>query len=79
MKTQRACSLQAKHAAAENSTWGIDGEKGTLVDIAELGIWEPYCVKVQTIKTSIEVRTNVNYQTTKSKQQNDAPAYVLCP
>lgn len=46
--------LRAKHSSKENNTWGIDGEKGTLVDIAELGIWEPYCVKVQTIKTSIE-------------------------
>jgi T-complex protein 1 subunit gamma len=46
--------LRAKHANKENSSWGIDGEKGTLIDIAELGIWEPYCVKVQTIKTSIE-------------------------
>merc|ERR1740138_960477 len=46
--------LRAKHSNKEFSTWGIDGEKGTLVDIAELGIWEPYCVKVQTIKTSIE-------------------------
>jgi len=49
--------LRAKHAAAgENSkcSWGINGITGKLVDMTELGIWEPYSVKVQTMKTSIE-------------------------
>jgi len=49
--------LRAKHAAAgENSKcfWGINGITGKLVDMTELGIWEPYSVKVQTMKTSIE-------------------------
>jgi len=46
--------LRAKHAGGENVTWGVDGEKGTLADMRELGVWEPYAVKVQTIKTSIE-------------------------
>jgi T-complex protein 1 subunit gamma len=34
--------------------WGINGITGDLVDMEELGIWEPYSVKVQTIKTAIE-------------------------
>jgi len=46
--------LRAKHAGSTGVTWGIDGDKGTTADMRELGIWEPYAVKVQTIKTSIE-------------------------
>lgn len=48
--------LRAKHASSpDNKTWGIDGTKGTLVDIAQLGIWEPLIVKSQAYKTAIEV------------------------
>jgi T-complex protein 1 subunit gamma len=47
-------SLRAKHATGGNHTWGIDGDKGTLVDMAKFGIWEPVLVKAQTIKTAIE-------------------------
>ena len=36
-------------------TWGVDGDKGVLADMRELGIWEPLSVKVQTFKTAIEV------------------------
>merc|ERR1719213_1057269 len=43
--------LRAKHAGGENVTWGVDGEKGVLADMAELGVWEPLLVKAQTIKT----------------------------
>ncbi len=35
-------------------TWGIDGEKGTMADMAEIGVWEPVAVKQQTIKTAVE-------------------------
>lgn len=45
--------LRAKHAQGP-STWGIDGEKGVLVQMEDLGVWEPYAVKVQTIKTAVE-------------------------
>ena len=53
-------ALRAKHAAAyaldmmAPCYWGINGITGDLVDMEELGIWEPYSVKVQTIKTAIE-------------------------
>ncbi len=47
--------LRAKHAEG-HSTWGIDGDKGTLVDMKEFGVWEPEAVKLQSIKTAIEVR-----------------------
>eukprot|EP01104_Vermistella_antarctica_P013194 TRINITY_DN3961_c3_g1_i1.p1 TRINITY_DN3961_c3_g1~~TRINITY_DN3961_c3_g1_i1.p1 ORF type:complete len:572 (+),score=193.67 TRINITY_DN3961_c3_g1_i1:61-1716(+) len=56
-KTVRVLTeLRAKHAQdpKENSSWGIDGDKGTIVNMKDLGVWEPYAVKVQTIKTSIE-------------------------
>ena len=33
--------LRAKHASGDMANWGVDGEKGKLVDMAELGIWEP--------------------------------------
>lgn len=46
--------LRAKHAEGQN-TWGIDGDKGTLVDMKEYGVWEPEAVKLQSIKTAVEV------------------------
>ena len=46
--------MTAKHAGGANPTWGIDGEKGVLADMAELGVWEPVAVKQQTIKTAVE-------------------------
>lgn len=56
--------LRAKHACAFGSeekdnefvkcNVGIDGTTGEIVDMQDLGIWEPYSVKVQTIKTAIE-------------------------
>jgi len=45
--------LRSKHAAGK-TTFGIDGDKGTIVDMNELGVWEPVVVKYQTLKTSIE-------------------------
>lgn len=45
--------LRAKHAKG-GVTWGIDGVQGVLTDIKELGVTEPFQVKVQTFKTSIE-------------------------
>lgn len=47
-------ALRAKHAHGENPTVGIDGNTGAITDMKELGIWEAYAVKVQTIKTSVE-------------------------
>ncbi|MCJ1227965.1 T-complex protein 1 subunit gamma [Toensbergia leucococca] len=45
--------LRAKHAEGL-STWGIDGDKGGLVDMREYGVWEPEAVKLQSIKTAVE-------------------------
>ena len=50
-------TLRAKHhQQAAHFAWGIDGETGQLVDMHQFGIWEPMAVKMQTIKTAIEVR-----------------------
>ncbi|GME70616.1 unnamed protein product [Ambrosiozyma monospora] len=45
--------LRAKHANGE-TTWGVDGESGKIVDMEEYGIWEPEVIKQQSAKTSIE-------------------------
>lgn len=47
--------LRAKHAEEGGSSWGIDGDTGALVDMKEYGVWEPEAVKLQSIKTAVEV------------------------
>lgn len=46
--------LRAKHAGGANSNFGIDGINGCIKDMTELGIYDSYQVKAQTIKTAIE-------------------------
>lgn len=49
------CSFvfQAKKVGGKNPSLGIDGVKGVIADMS--GVWDPYAVKVQTIKTAVEV------------------------
>lgn len=61
LRAKHAAVSAAKEAAAgaadqpeEKELWGIDGNKGELADMRELGIWEPLLVKSQTLKTAIE-------------------------
>ena len=55
-------TLRAKHhQQADHFAWGIDGETGQLVDMNKFGIWEPMAVKMQTIKTAIEVRAQRSF------------------
>lgn len=49
-------TYQAKHASPDCTSWGVDGVNGKIVDMKEYGIWEPFSVKVQTLKTALEVR-----------------------
>jgi len=51
--------LRAKHASnpEKNFTFGIDGLKGVVADMKELGILEPFAVKAQTLKTAVEAAT----------------------
>lgn len=46
--------LRTKHLAPEGHTWGVNGTTGEMADMNQLGIWEPYCVKSQTLKTALE-------------------------
>lgn len=50
-------ALRAKHAAGDAHNWGIDGNTGEIVDMSKLGIWDPYVVRVQTLKTAVETAT----------------------
>lgn len=45
--------LRSKHAQG-NTTAGIDGDAGKVVDMVDYGIWEPEVIKQQSIKTAIE-------------------------
>ncbi|KAI1269511.1 T-complex protein 1 [Xylariaceae sp. FL1019] len=45
--------LRAKHSEGKSS-WGIDGDTGTIVDMKQYGIWEPQAIKLQSVKTAIE-------------------------
>ncbi|KAK5108539.1 T-complex protein 1 subunit gamma [Meristemomyces frigidus] len=49
-------SLRAKHAEQLSGvcSWGIDGEAGKVVDMKELGVWEPQAIKLQSLKTAVE-------------------------
>jgi len=54
---RRMTELRAKHAACKQgqySSWGINGETGELADMKDIGIWEPWVVKTQSMKTAIE-------------------------
>ena len=52
--------LRAKHASGkEASTFGVDGTTGLLANMEDTGIWEPYSVKIQTIKTAVEAAAMV--------------------
>lgn len=46
--------LRAKHASGKDIPWGVNGQTGDIVDMTQYGIWEPYTVKVQTVKTAVE-------------------------
>ena len=46
-------NLRAKHNNGE-SYMGIDGNKGEICDVRDIGIWESLLVKEQVIKTAIE-------------------------
>ena len=46
--------LRAKQVEG-HSSYGIDGDTGNVVDMREYGVWEPEAVKLQSIKTAVEV------------------------
>jgi len=48
--------LKAKHASdpKKNYCWGVDGLEGIAADMNQIGIFEPFSTKAQTIKAAIE-------------------------
>ena len=46
--------LRTKHSQPNGHTWGVNGTTGEMADMNKLAIWEPYCVKTQTLKTAVE-------------------------
>mmetsp|Transcript_37232 Transcript_37232/g.61225 ORF Transcript_37232/g.61225 Transcript_37232/m.61225 type:complete len:554 (+) Transcript_37232:44-1705(+) len=46
--------LRAKHSQPDGKHFGVDGKAGVIVDMNTYGVWEPFIVKLQTIKTAIE-------------------------
>jgi T-complex protein 1 subunit gamma len=75
-------ALRARHAAAYDANpegqchVGINGTTGEIVDMEELGIWEPFSVKTQTIKTAIESACMILYVFDKTFCGCDEP--YLC-
>lgn len=48
------CLPQAKHTSSLFS-FGVNGDTGKIVDMKEYGLWESASVKVQILKTAVEV------------------------
>jgi len=46
--------LRSRHAAEGGLNWGIDGHKGTVANVKELGIMDTFAVKKQTFRTAVE-------------------------
>jgi T-complex protein 1 subunit gamma len=46
--------LRAKQAEGKSS-WGVNGDTGAIADMQEYGVWEPQAIKLQSVKTAIEV------------------------
>jgi len=49
--------LRSKHAGKANATLGINGNTGKIDNMQQIGVWEPYMVKAQTMKTAIDSAT----------------------
>lgn len=47
-------NLRAKHSEGQHS-WGVNGDDGKIVEMKEYGLYESSAVKIQTLKTAIEV------------------------
>ena len=49
--------LRARHANAEHS-YGVDGNTGRVVEMKQYGLYESASIKIQILKTAIEVRAD---------------------
>lgn len=50
--------LRAKHADSADCTFGLNGNTGEIVDMKELGVWEPYAVKVSSHTVLLPISCN---------------------
>lgn len=66
--------LRAKHAEGAG-TWGINGDTGSIVDMGQYGVWEPEAVKLQSMKTAVEVRNACLQQYHSNLTLLSPPAY----
>lgn len=46
--------LRAEHVKEDRINMGVNGETGAVCDMAQLNVWEPLSVKLQTYKTAME-------------------------
>ena len=69
--------LSAKHASGE-STWGIDGDKGVCVDMRTYGVWEPEAVKLQSVKTAVEVSASHIKHESENEFREQALSVFTC-
>ncbi|KAH8067508.1 hypothetical protein JL721_7622 [Aureococcus anophagefferens] len=86
-KVVRALTQLRAKQKDSGPTWGIDGTCGDVVDMNDTdgpNIWEPYAVKVQTIKTAIEAASlilrvdDIVSGIKKGKQAGTLPAAADC-
>jgi chaperonin GroEL (HSP60 family) len=68
-------NVQAKHANGEHS-WGVNGETGKIADMKEYGLYESASVKIQTLKTSIEVMFLVFFFLTEANSSKSGCPYA---
>lgn len=67
--------MRAKHVEGQTS-WGLDGDSGALVDMKEYGVWEPEAVKLQSIKTAVEV-SSLSYLTRRRTLTGQSACLLL--
>merc|ERR1712187_930692 len=72
--------LRARHSTAGSGVnWGIDGMKGVVADVKELGILDTFAVKQQTLKTAVEAAAmllridDIISGISKKKRESSAP------
>merc|ERR1711990_353699 len=46
--------LRSRHSQPGGLNWGIDGHKGIVADVKELGIMDTFAGKKQTLRTAVE-------------------------
>eukprot|EP00915_Cephaloidophora_sp_WS-2016_P008537 GHVH01011726.1.p1 GENE.GHVH01011726.1~~GHVH01011726.1.p1 ORF type:complete len:553 (-),score=89.10 GHVH01011726.1:320-1861(-) len=58
---RRITELRAVHNSSDenSSSFGIDGKTGDVINVVESKIWDSYAVKVQSIKTALELASRL--------------------